>query len=131
LAVFAGTRSRGRTGATAAGAAAGIRAAIETSGGVFGKAARAAAFAHQIVLLRTHEHRRSCGAIRTECRGHLQNAATRSPGATTLRGKFRAIGGDVMLRVLSPEFDDAVASVCHGTATDAGMRALNELLRSD
>src|SRR5512136_1456743 len=31
----------------------------------------------------------------------------------------------------SPEFDDAVATVCHGLATDAEMRALNELLRSD
>ena len=31
----------------------------------------------------------------------------------------------------SPEFDDAVAAVCHGTATEAAMRALNELLRSD
>ncbi len=31
----------------------------------------------------------------------------------------------------SPEFDDAVAAVCHGSATDAEMRALNELLRSD
>jgi hypothetical protein len=30
----------------------------------------------------------------------------------------------------SPEFDDAVAAVCHGTAGDAEMRALNELLRS-
>ncbi len=31
----------------------------------------------------------------------------------------------------SPEFDDAVAAVCHGSAADAEMRALNELLRSD
>ena len=31
----------------------------------------------------------------------------------------------------SPEFDDAVAAVCHGAATEAEMRALNELLRSD
>lgn len=31
----------------------------------------------------------------------------------------------------SPEFDDAVAGVCHGTANDAEMRALNELLRKD
>lgn len=31
----------------------------------------------------------------------------------------------------SPEFDDAVAAVCHGPATEAEMRALNELLRSD
>jgi ferric-dicitrate binding protein FerR (iron transport regulator) len=31
----------------------------------------------------------------------------------------------------SPEFDDAVAAVCHGSATDAEMRALSELLRSD
>ena len=31
----------------------------------------------------------------------------------------------------SPEFDDAVAGVCHGTATEAEMRALNVLLRSD
>jgi hypothetical protein len=31
----------------------------------------------------------------------------------------------------SPEFDDAVAAVCHGSATDAEMRALNELLRDD
>lgn len=30
----------------------------------------------------------------------------------------------------SPEFDDAVAGVCHGSATEAEMRALNELLRS-
>ena len=29
----------------------------------------------------------------------------------------------------SPEFDDAVASVCHGLADEAEMRALNELLR--
>ena len=31
----------------------------------------------------------------------------------------------------SPEFDDAVAAVCHGSAVEAEMRALNELLRSD
>jgi hypothetical protein len=31
----------------------------------------------------------------------------------------------------SPEFDDAVAAVCHGSAPEAAMRALNELLRSD
>ncbi|MGO9198933.1 MAG: LamG-like jellyroll fold domain-containing protein [Limisphaerales bacterium] len=31
----------------------------------------------------------------------------------------------------SAEFDDAVAAVCHGSATEAEMRALNELLRSD
>ena len=31
----------------------------------------------------------------------------------------------------SPEFDDAVAAVCHGLATEAEMRALNVLLRSD
>lgn len=31
----------------------------------------------------------------------------------------------------SPEFDDAVAAVCHGSATDAEVRALNELLRNN
>ncbi|MGO9199050.1 MAG: LamG-like jellyroll fold domain-containing protein [Limisphaerales bacterium] len=31
----------------------------------------------------------------------------------------------------SPEFDDAVAAVCHGSAAEVEMRALNELLRSD
>jgi len=31
----------------------------------------------------------------------------------------------------SPEFDDAVAAVCHGSATEVEMRALNELLRSN
>lgn len=31
----------------------------------------------------------------------------------------------------SPEFDDAVAGVCHGSATEAEMGALNELLRSN
>ena len=31
----------------------------------------------------------------------------------------------------SPEFDDAVAAVCHGSATEAEMRALNELLRGN
>ena len=31
----------------------------------------------------------------------------------------------------SPEFNDAVAAVCHGAATEAEMLALNELLRSD
>jgi hypothetical protein len=31
----------------------------------------------------------------------------------------------------SPEFDDAVAAVCHGAAGEEQMRALNELLRSD
>ena len=31
----------------------------------------------------------------------------------------------------SPEFDDALAAVCHGSASEAEMRALNELLRSD
>jgi hypothetical protein len=31
----------------------------------------------------------------------------------------------------SPEFNDAVAAVCHGSATEAEMRALNELLRSN
>jgi len=31
----------------------------------------------------------------------------------------------------SAEFDDAVAAVCHGSATEAQMGALNELLRSN
>ena len=31
----------------------------------------------------------------------------------------------------SPEFDDAVAAVCHGTGTEAEMRTLNALLRSN
>ena len=31
----------------------------------------------------------------------------------------------------SPDFDDVVAAVCHGSATEAEMRALNELLRSN
>jgi ferric-dicitrate binding protein FerR (iron transport regulator) len=31
----------------------------------------------------------------------------------------------------SPEFDDAVAAVCHDAASDEQVRALNELLRSD
>jgi enterochelin esterase-like enzyme len=31
----------------------------------------------------------------------------------------------------SPEFDDAVAAVCHGLASDEQARALNELLRQD
>lgn len=31
----------------------------------------------------------------------------------------------------SPEFDQVVAAVCHGSATEAEMRALNELLRSN
>ena len=31
----------------------------------------------------------------------------------------------------STEFDDAVAGVCHGSATEEEMRALNELLRSN
>jgi hypothetical protein len=31
----------------------------------------------------------------------------------------------------SPEFDDAVAAVCHGSATQEDMRTLNALLRSD
>lgn len=31
----------------------------------------------------------------------------------------------------SPEFDDAVAAVCHGSASEDEMRALNELLRGD
>ncbi len=31
----------------------------------------------------------------------------------------------------SPEFDDVVAGVCHGSATEAQMRALNELLRTN
>jgi hypothetical protein len=31
----------------------------------------------------------------------------------------------------SPEFDDAVAAVCHGSATETEMRALNGLLRSN
>lgn len=31
----------------------------------------------------------------------------------------------------SPEFDNAVAAVCHGSAIEEEMRALNELLRSD
>lgn len=35
------------------------------------------------------------------------------------------------LRFPSPEFDAAVAAVCHGCATEAEMRALNALLRSD
>ncbi len=31
----------------------------------------------------------------------------------------------------SPEFDDAVAAVCHGSASEAELRALNALLRAD
>ena len=31
----------------------------------------------------------------------------------------------------SSEFDDTVAAVCHGSAVESQMRALNELLRSD
>ena len=31
----------------------------------------------------------------------------------------------------SPEFDDTVAAVCHGSATDVEMSALNTLLRND
>jgi hypothetical protein len=31
----------------------------------------------------------------------------------------------------SPEFDDAVADVCHGSATEIEMRALNQLLRNN
>jgi len=31
----------------------------------------------------------------------------------------------------SAEFDDAVAAVCHGSATEAEMRNVNELLRSN
>ena len=31
----------------------------------------------------------------------------------------------------SPKFDDVVAAVCHGSATDAEVRGLNELLRND
>ncbi len=31
----------------------------------------------------------------------------------------------------SPEFDDAVAAVCHGSATEAEMRALNAVLKSN
>lgn len=31
----------------------------------------------------------------------------------------------------SPEFDDAVAAVCHGSGTEAQMQALNELLRQN
>lgn len=31
----------------------------------------------------------------------------------------------------SPEFDDAVAAVCHGSASEVEMRALNELLRRE
>ena len=31
----------------------------------------------------------------------------------------------------SPEFDDAVAAVCHGSATEAEMHALNALLLSN
>ena len=31
----------------------------------------------------------------------------------------------------SPEFDDTVAAVCHGSAIEAEMRALNEVLRSN
>lgn len=34
-------------------------------------------------------------------------------------------------RFPSPEFDDAVAGVCHGSATEVEMRGLNELLREN
>jgi hypothetical protein len=37
----------------------------------------------------------------------------------------------VSLTFPSPEFDEAVAAVCHGLASDEPMRALNELLRAD
>ena len=35
------------------------------------------------------------------------------------------------LSLPAPEFDDVVASVCHGSASEAEMRALNELLRNN
>ena len=35
------------------------------------------------------------------------------------------------LKFPSPEFDDAVAAVCHGSVSDDQARALNELLRAD
>lgn len=35
------------------------------------------------------------------------------------------------MKLSSPEFDDAVAAVCHGSATEAEMRGLNELLRTN
>ena len=34
------------------------------------------------------------------------------------------------LRFPSPQFDDVVAAVCHGLASEAQLRALNELLRT-
>ena len=37
----------------------------------------------------------------------------------------------MILSFPSPQFDDAVAAVCHGTASEAEMRALNALLRRD
>jgi hypothetical protein len=37
----------------------------------------------------------------------------------------------MMLSFPSPEFDDAVAAVCHGSATEIEMRALNRLLRNN
>ncbi len=37
----------------------------------------------------------------------------------------------MMFSFPSSEFDDAVAAVCHGTATETEMRRLNELLRGD
>jgi len=35
------------------------------------------------------------------------------------------------LRFPSPEFDDAVAAVCHGLGSDEQVRALNRLLRDN
>jgi len=37
----------------------------------------------------------------------------------------------VTLAFPSPEFDDTVAAVCHGSAAEAEMSALNTLLRND
>ena len=95
------------------------------------QAASRAALAGRGLLLRAHRHRIPGRALRQNRGRHLQDAATHPAGAPTLRGKPGQTGGGMTLSFPSPEFDDAVAAVCHGSATEAEMRALNELLRSD
>ena len=41
------------------------------------------------------------------------------------------MGGGNLMKFPAPEFDDAVAALCHGTASAEQLAALHALLRSD
>ena len=62
----------------------------------------------------------------------LQGASADPASSSDLRGtRCQAWRGCVKIEFPSNEFDDGVAAVCHGLASDEQCQAINELLRND